>query len=92
MTTSSQNQQNENAGGLDLKSNVLFKGDSCYPLSPRILTQEYAAVESIEISDKDQLLQIAKVMGNKPNTGFDLTYVEGEKPKEQVKTIEPHVR
>lgn len=31
-------------------------------------------------------------MGNKPNTGFDLSYVEGKEPKEQVKVIEPHVR
>lgn len=41
----------------DLLKRVIFKGDSCYPLSPR------KSEASNEVSSKDQMFKIMSVLG-----------------------------
>lgn len=43
-------------------SNILFKGNSCYPISPC----EKKGESTQKISDKDQMLKILSVCGNQP--------------------------
>ena len=45
------------------ENRYLFKGSSCYPLSPLSFKGEEECKDKVQISENDQLIVILKVLG-----------------------------